>query len=247
MSNESGGIEATGTPPAQKETTFKEVSTAIDNYRQSFSTETVKGNPEGWYEKYEQAREEIFRVLLDIYPEEKRKFEELVEGLENATYDEILETVLRIRKKYDFPTREIHAHSKEYDPTQYWGALIKIAEENNIPVKEFDRKKSGIAFGLGFYSPEHKTVYTMFDPESPYQSAYALEHELTHAFQGKRYPRMSLAEQEFEALIVGEKYFLDLKGKPYFNVEGFTSRLTNCLCNDLILDFEEKHLKAASR
>ena len=138
----------------------------------------------------------------------------------------------------------MNAHSQEYDPVQYWNALIKIAQENNIPIKEFDQKKSDVAFGLGLYSLEDKSVYTLFDSERPYQSTYALEHELTHALQDKMYPKMPLAEQEFEAILVGQKFSSDLEGKPYFNTEHIISTLTTCLCNDLILDFEEKHFRA---
>lgn len=58
---------------------------------------------------------------------------------------------------------------------------------------------------------------------------------------------MPLVEQEFEALLAGTEYYYDLDGNPYFNVESLISQLSVCLCNDLILDFEEKYSTSESK
>ena len=126
----------------------------------------------------------------------------------------------------------------EYDPILYRKKLLEIAHENGIRVIE-EPPKGYVSFQ---YSTDDDTIRTAFAPDQPFRSAHGLEHELVHALQYRKYPRMTISEQEFEALIIGRSYHLDDKGNKDFllDKDRFKTYSANVL-NGLISDFEETH------
>lgn len=178
-------------------------------------------------------------IFFQIYPEEKEKYNELKGRLTQASPEEILETQRIIRKKYGLPLVEQKVNDPNFDPLAYWQKLSEIAGQNGIKIQS-KSNKTGMS-NWGSYNSRTNEINASFNPDAPYRSARVLEHELVHAFQHQRFPRMTLCEQEFEAFVVGYSFHLDEKGKIEFILNKDRPNFTCSLLQDMILDFEEKY------
>jgi hypothetical protein len=139
--------------------------------------------------------------------------ERLVAGEEIKLARRMADDHYAIKSKYGLPSREMYLES----PRDYYNQLLKIAEQNNIPVRSgaeyqkfFDENpragavymdegggEKAIVVGHSWIDEGHVTD----DLEILRTEARKFEHELTHALQDKRYPSMPIEVAEYEAYL----------------------------------------------
>lgn len=110
-------------------------------------------------------------------------------------------------KKYNLPDRSLLTTSL----TQFETKLRDLAKKLNIIIKQ--RVEAGSFFieyphaGGVYLSPSHALAVDVVrdTPTSYEKSLEGLEHELIHAFQHQKYPRMPIELMEYEAYVATTK------------------------------------------
>jgi len=115
----------------------------------------------------------------------------------------IIEDQKVIRNKYNLPDRDLVFDS----PSKYEDSLRKIAEENDVFIKEISAcgsfsKEYPCVGGVSLIDNNAVGVNIDRSNESIYaESILILEHELIHSLQHKHQPAMPIEQAEYEAYI----------------------------------------------
>ncbi len=120
--------------------------------------------------------------------------------------EEVLYTMMQDRKKvaetYGLPLIETYE-----DRRKFCNELVEIAAQNDVPIKYVKREELEKRGLRGGYTSQGKVVVSEIDLENAsvvdlYNWAVEFEHELTHALQAFKDPKMSSEQQEYEAYIL---------------------------------------------
>ncbi|MBD3363331.1 hypothetical protein GF362_06465 [Candidatus Dojkabacteria bacterium] len=121
-----------------------------------------------------------------------------------------------IKAKYGLPPRDL-LYS---DPAEYRRRLMKVAKNNSISVRaEYELEEWFEESGAeGTYSTDSRDVFIdLKRPESEYEvykQINNLEHEIIHALQFMRYPRMPIEKKEYEAFLSSNINIKKLEQNP---------------------------------
>lgn len=195
-------------------------------------------NFDKYYDESKEAGNIALNLILEKFPDEKASYNSLKTALESASVEDLVQTQAILRNKYDLPIKPLVVPDytqSDYSPLEYSRELGDLANQYGVPIRpvsEYERffKANPGARALS----SGGAVYIRSDPETPFYAARDLEHELTHAIQAIRFPRIPIAQQEFEAYLVGTR-----RTEYGFNIEGTMLNLSTSVLIDLKLKLGE--------
>lgn len=141
----------------------------------------------------------------------------------------LLEDVPIVRQKYALPSKDMWLSA----PGEYYSQLEVIAHNEGVSLRsreEFEkffqkRLASAVYFEHPYPTIALEKLRDMDNVSDALSKAGTLEHELIHAIQFKKYPRMSAIRKEYEAYIANTNEN-GLKTNPWFFLERAAISLT---------------------